>query len=115
MLGRKGNVGSVYWSKEDFHPIETVYFIEAVNCNLHLYYALLQIQFINTDVAVPGLNRDFAHSRLMLIPNAKILQLFDEVASPIHEQIVRLERYSRALSRARDMLLPRLMNGEVAV
>ena len=115
VLGRKGNVGSVYWSEEDFHPIDTVYFIEPENCNLYLYYALLQIQFINTDVAVPGLNRDFAHSRLLLVPNAKILRLFEEVASPIHEQIVRLERYNRALSRARDMLLPRLMNGEIAV
>ena len=115
VVGRKGNVGSVYWSEDGFHPIDTVYFIEPENCNLYLYYALLQTQFINTDVAVPGLNRDFAHSRLLLIPNAKILQLFDEVASPIHEQIVRLERYNRALGRARDILLPRLMNGEIPV
>jgi len=114
VVGRKGNVGSVYWSEEDFHPIDTVYFIEAENCNLYLYYALLQTQFINTDVAVPGLNRDFAHSRLLLMPNAKILRLFEEVASPIHEQIVRLERYNRVLSWARDIFLPRLMNGEIA-
>ena len=115
ILGRKGNVGSVYWSEGDLHPIDTVYFIDSENCNLQLYYALLHTHFISTDVAVPGLNRDFAHSRLLLIPDTKILRIFDEIASPIHEQIVRLEKYSSALEGARDLLLPRLMNGEIAV
>jgi len=115
ILGRKGNVGSVYWSESDLHPIDTVYFVDSENCNLHLYYALLHAQFISTDVAVPGLNRDFAHSRLLLIPETKILRIFDEIASPIHEQIVRLEKYCGALEGARDFILPRLMNGGIAV
>ena len=115
ILGRKGNVGSVYWSEGDLHPIDTVYFIDSENCNLHLYYALLHAQFISTDVAVPGLNRDFAHSKLLLIPESKILRIFGEIASPIHEQIVRLQRYVRTLEQARDMLLPRLMNGEIPI
>jgi type I restriction enzyme S subunit len=80
-----------------------------------LYYALIHTPFINTDVAVPGLNRDFAHSRPLLIPESKILRLFEEIASPIHEQIVRLEKYIGVLANARDLLLPRLMNGEIAV
>ena len=115
IVGRKGNVGSVYWSEDDFHPIDTVYFVGSEKCNLHLYYALIYTQFINTDVAVPGLNRDFAHSRPLLIPESKILRLFEEIASPIHEQNVRLQRYIRTLEQARDMLLPRLMNGEIPI
>ena len=77
LVGRKGNVGSVYYSKSDFYPIDTVYYIEADNCSLYLYYSLLHTQFISTDVAVPGLNRDYAHSRTMLVPNDKILTLPD--------------------------------------
>lgn len=115
IVGRKGNVGSVYWSEEDFHPIDTVYFIEKENCSLYLYYALLNMPFISTDVAVPGLNRDFAHSRQILIPEPKILKLFEESASAIHRQIHHLQKYNQALEKARDLLLPRLMNGEVAV
>lgn len=115
IVGRKGNVGSIYWCEGDFHPIDTVYFIDSEDCNLYLYYALLDIPFINTDVAVPGLNRDFAHSRQLLLPETKILRLFEEIAVPIHEQIVRLEKCSLALEQARDMLLPRLMNGEITV
>ncbi|WP_456386876.1 restriction endonuclease subunit S, partial [Desulfolithobacter sp.] len=115
IVGRKGNVGSVYWCEDDFHPIDTVYFIDRENCSLLLYYSLLHTSFISTDVAVPGLNRDFAHSRKILIPEAKIQRVFEETVAPIHKQIHGLHKYNHALAEARDLLLPRLMNGEIAV
>ena len=115
IVGRKGNVGSVYWSKDDFYPIDTVYFIEAKHCSIHLYYTLLHTQFINTDVAVPGLNRDFAHSRLLLVPDNKILALFEQHATTIYAQINRLEKYNQTLVKAHALLLPRLINGEADV
>ncbi|WP_456473211.1 restriction endonuclease subunit S [Desulfolithobacter sp.] len=115
IVGRKGNVGSVYWCEDDFHPIDTVYFIDRENCSLLLYYSLLHTSFISTDVAVPGLNRNFAHSRKILIPEAKIQRVFEETVAPIHKQIHGLHKYNHALAEARDLLLPRLMNGEIAV
>jgi type I restriction enzyme S subunit len=115
IVGRKGNVGSVYWSPDDCHPIDTVYYIDSGNCSFFLYYALQQMTFISTDVAVPGLNRDFAHSRLMLVAEQKILRLFEETVSPLHQQTELLKRQNASLAKARDLLLPKLMNGEVAV
>ncbi len=115
IVGRKGNVGSVYWSPEDCHPIDTVYYIDSANCSFFLYYALQQMTFISTDVAVPGLNRDFAHSRSILVADHKILRLFEETVSPLHHQMELLKRQVSALAKARDLLLPKLMNGEVAV
>lgn len=115
IVGRKGNVGSTYWSQDDCYPIDTVYFIEAEYCSIHLYHALLNTQFLNTDVAVPGTNRDFAHGQLILVPDNKILALFEQQATPIYEQINRLTKHNQTLAKARDLLLPRLMNGDVAV
>lgn len=115
IVGRKGNVGSVYWSPEDCHPIDTVYYIESALCSFFLYYSLQQMNFISTDVAVPGLNRDFAHSRLMLIADHKIRRLFENTVSPLHQQMELLKRQISALAKARDLLLPKLMNGEVVV
>lgn len=115
IVGRKGNVGSVYWSENDFFPIDTVYFINSGSASLFLYYALLHTAFISTDVAVPGLNREYAHSREILIPEFSLLDLFEESVKPCHSQILTLEKYNEALSKARDLLLPRLMNGEIAV
>jgi type I restriction enzyme S subunit len=115
IVGRKGNVGSVYWSPDDCHPIDTVYYIDSGHCSLFLYYALQQMTFISTDVAVPGLNRDFAHSRSMLVAEQKILRLFEDTVSPLHQQMELLKRQNASLAKARDLLLPKLMNGEVAV
>ena len=115
IVGRKGNVGSIFWSQDDFYPIDTVYFIEAKYCSIYLYHALLNTQFINTDVAVPGLNRDFAHSRLLLVPDNKILALFEQHATAIYGQINRLTKYNQTLTQARDLLLPRLMNGDITL
>jgi type I restriction enzyme S subunit len=115
IVGRKGNVGSVFWSHKDFYPIDTVYFIDSKTSNYYLYYNLQNMQFINSDGAVPGLNRNFAYSRPYIIPEHKFLSLFEETVSPIHIQIHKLAAYNEKLSEARDILLPRLMNGEITV
>jgi type I restriction enzyme S subunit len=73
------------------------------------------MSFISTDVAVPGLNRDFAHSRVIILPEGKILQLFEDTVIPLHRQMDVLRNIILKLQNARDHLLPRLMNGEIAV
>ena len=115
ILGRKGNVGSVYWSAKSFYPIDTVYFVDAESSSLYLYYALKHMHFISTDVAVPGLNRDFAYSRPLLRPAATMLRAFLETVTPIHAQLDKLDEMNQNLCAARDLLLPRLMSGELAV
>ncbi len=115
VVGRKGNAGSAFWSMSDFYPIDTTYYIDSSAANYFLYYLLLNSQFVSTDVAVPGLNRDYAHSLKINLPPKQLLSLFEETVSPIHEQIYKLEKYNQALTQARDLLLPRLMNGEILV
>ena len=92
-----------------------MYYIENMYSTTHIYHALLNTNFTNTDVAVPGLNRDFAHSRKLLIPDVATLALFEERTRVIRTQVSQLERQSGVLAQARDLLLPRLMNGEVGV
>ena len=115
VVGRKGNVGSVYWVNTDFYPIDTVYFISAEESDLFLYHALQNVQFINTDVAVPGLNRDMAYSREILIPDDKNYQRFLAEVQPIQDQINKLQDYNNKIAQARDLLLPKLMSGELTV
>ena len=115
VVGRKGNVGSVFWCPKDYWPIDTVYFIDADTSNLWLYYALQHMHFISTDAAVPGLNRDFAYSRPLLAPEPRIVRDFLESAAPLHEQITKVDKMNEKLRAGRDLLLPRLMSGEIAV
>ena len=49
------------------------------------------------------------------VPTTLLSTLFDEAVEPMFEQINRLDQQNQKLARARDLLLPRLMSGEIAV
>jgi type I restriction enzyme S subunit len=115
IVGRKGNVGSIYWTPIDFWPIDTVYFIPKEQADFWLYLALPSVGFQNTDGGVPGLNRDFAYSRKITRPSERMRRLFNESVEPMFAQRTTLTNYNLKLAKARDLLLPRLMNGELAV
>lgn len=57
IVGRKGNVGSVYWSEVDFWPIDTVFYVVTELPLHYIYYNLQHQHFMNSDAAVPGLSR----------------------------------------------------------
>lgn len=52
---------------------------------------------------------------IIALPNSIILKQFDETVSPFFHQIAILMRQITQLAKARDLLLPKLMNGEMAV
>lgn len=52
---------------------------------------------------------------LILVPSRSLLALFGESAEPVFEQIKVLHAQNQKLRTARDLLLPRLMSGEIAV
>lgn len=115
VVGRKGNVGSVRWSYLDFFPIDTVYFVNSDESSYFIYYALQHTTFINTDVAVPGLNRDFAYSRSLILPPEVLRNEFEQEVELVFEQCRVLNKQNEKLKEGRDLLLPKLMNGEIAV
>lgn len=111
IVGRKGTVGSVYYSHCPCFPIDTVYFISSDQASYYLYLALQGFNFISSDAAVPGLNRNYAYSQQLLVPNTEIFTAFEANAQPVFEQINSLTTWNEKLRQARDMLLPRLMSG----
>jgi type I restriction enzyme S subunit len=48
-------------------------------------------------------------------PGNSLLKVFNDIIFPITAQCKTLALQNRALREARDLLLPRLMNGEIAV
>ena len=51
----------------------------------------------------------------VVIPSKRLLELFSGFAKPAFDQIENLTISNTRLAKARDLLLPKLMNGEVAV
>ncbi len=91
IVGRKGNVGSVFYSTGACCPIDTVYYVDPRQTKQDmrfLYYLLKTIPFVKvgSDTGVPGLNRDVAHQLEVNIPDdtstqsriASILSAFDD-------------------------------------
>ena len=115
IVGRKGNVGSIFWSDTDFFPIDTVFYVRPKVCLHYLYYNLKAQHFINNDAAVPGLNRNQAYLLPFLLPSEEPLALFQDFVSPLFNQIKKLTRKNTTLRQTRDLLLPKLISGEVDV
>ncbi len=51
----------------------------------------------------------------VVVPSENVLRTFDAIAKPLYERIAKNERESRTLAQTRDLLLPRLMSGEIRV
>ena len=68
IIGRKGSIGTVHFIKDNFYPIDTVFYVVPKNKKMpikYIYYLLsqLNLSMLNTDAAVPGLNRAVALSQ----------------------------------------------------
>lgn len=115
VVGRKGNVGSLYFSPVPCFPIDTVYYITPARASYRLFLALHHLNFISSDAAVPGLNRTYAHSLLVIQPSDDVAEAFERLVQPVFEQAQQLTEQNVKLAKARELLLPKLMSGEFDV
>ncbi len=115
IVGRKGNVGSVYWSDRPFFPIDTVYYVESELPNSFLYFLLRSMNFINNDAAVPGLNRSQAYANEFFLPSSDLISQYAEVVDSQFKMKHLLTRQNDSLMMTRDLLLPRLISGKLSV
>ena len=115
IVGRKGNVGSVFWSDTPFYPIDTVFYVKTDLPMHYVYYNLQHQNFINNDAAVPGLNRNQAHSLPFIVPERKTMDRFAKSAKLIFKQQRNLKSITGNLRQTRDLLLPRLISGELDI
>lgn len=91
IIGRKGSIGTIFYSDSPFYPIDTTYFITPENnYNLKfLYYNLktLGLKNLNSDAAVPGLNRNQAYSQEINIPSIQIQKRIADILSAYDDLI----------------------------
>lgn len=115
VVGRKGNVGSVTWVDGDAWPIDTAYFVAS---ELPLRYVAEQLrctEFLNTHAAVPGLSREQAYSRPFLLPATALMEEFDSSSGTLAAEAKSLTEASQRLGNLRDLLLPKLITGQIDV
>jgi type I restriction enzyme, S subunit len=116
IVGRKGTVGSVRWSSAGFHPIDTTYFVALRDHQLTMPYAYLMLRGLglsamNSDSAVPGLNRRRALAVPVRLPDAAAIADLTDRVQPLFALRDQLAVENDSLSALRDHLLPRLISG----
>ncbi len=115
IVGRKGNVGSVFWSETGFFPIDTTYYVRTELSLHYVFYNLRQQNFINNDAAVPGLSRNQAYLLPFLVPPNELIARFEDINTLLFARIRNLRSTNTNLYTTRDLLLPRLVSGELDV
>ena len=117
IVGRKGTVGSLYWEQLPCFPIDTVFYVQPKVALPFCYHLLesLPLGDMNTDAAVPGLNRENVYRLNVASPPQALLNSFSVLARVLRDQIFCLQNESRSLAQLRDTLLPKLISGELRV
>jgi type I restriction enzyme S subunit len=119
VTGRYGTLGEVYYIERDYWPLNTaLYVVDFQDTHplmaFHLLKTLLK-GYISEKAAVPGVDRNVLHTLQVIWPGPRLRDAFVEAVSDNQSQIRVLGEMSHKLAQARDLLLPRLMSGEIAV
>jgi type I restriction enzyme, S subunit len=123
IIGRKGSVGQVCWSKESFWPIDTTYYVRPKkDFELRwLYWLLLHsgLTKLNSSTGVPGLNRNDVYSLFVNCPRLNEQSSIAIVLDTVDEAIQQHETLIAKLRKVKAGMLNDLLtkgldeNGEL--
>lgn len=117
--GRSGVLGNVFFIHENFWPLNTSLWVNEYKYStpLHAYFLLqhLEVDTFNAGSAVPTLNRNHIHSLPVSIPPQELLAEFDDLGMVLFKRKRANEKENNTLAAIRDLLLPKLMSGEIRI
>ena len=119
VTGRSGSLGKVCFVDDPCWPLNTSLWVtEFREVSIHFAYFMLSemdLAKFNAGASVPTLDRKVAHGVNILVPSRNVANLFDEQMGVVFRQKKLLNQQIQKLDQVRDLLLPRLMNGEITV
>lgn len=117
VTGRSGTIGDVLYVQEAFWPLNTALWVKEFRKAepLFAFYVLsgLDLGQFNSGAAVPTLNRNDIHGLETRIPPRSLQRKFQEIAGAMVAQCRALTKTTENLRRTRDLLLPRLLSGQL--
>ena len=116
IIGRKGSYGKVNWTEEPCFASDTTFFIDESTSRNHLRWIYWLLQTLQLDegtdeAAVPGLNRETAYARDVLVPpipqQRTIADYLNRETARIDDLVAEKERLLRLLAEKRRALITR--------
>ena len=101
IIGRKGSVGTVSFSRENFWPIDTTYYIIFKNTEDYTFWfyflKTLNLYQMNTHSAVPGLNRENVYNLRIEIPSYPEQKAISKILSDLDSKIELNQQMNKTL------------------
>lgn len=117
VTGRYGTIGQVFMLDQPYWPLNTSLFVADFKGHPpdFIYHTLAGLPFdqFSDKAAVPGINRNHLHQARILIPPTRVMDAFDQVVAPMRKRGHAAKAESETLTELRDLLLPRLITGQL--
>ena len=106
-------VAGKFWANNHTHVVQGK---SPISTNfLYLLMSNVAISSYITGTAQPKINQENLNRIPVVSPPRDLLERFDQIINPIYDDIVILDRKNMNLRKTRDMLLPKLISGEIDV
>lgn len=119
IIGRKGAYRGVHYSPYPFFVIDTAFYLKPKTAFdwIWAYYELsiFDINSLDSGSAIPSTSRDDFYSIPVCLPTSQVLDSFGAQMKVIYTKREAHERESETLASIRDVLLPKLLSGEICV
>ncbi len=119
LIPRKGTLNNVIYVNQPFWSVDTMFYTEMRIPNVAKfvfnYVKTKNLSALNAGSAVPSMTTDILNAMELVIPSKSALEKFEEVVSPLYKEMQKNNRQSEILGKLRDVLLPRLISGEIVI
>jgi type I restriction enzyme S subunit len=119
VTGRSGSIGTVQYLHDDFWPLNTTLWVKDFRLATPQFavFVLRSIDLVsfNSGAAVPTLNRNDLATFRQVLPPRPLIARFSVIAREMLDAQAILGRSTENMRTTRDLLLPRLVSGEIDV
>ena len=119
LIPRKGSLNNIMYVDETFWTVDTMFYatMKQPHTAVFVYFFVkaFDMYSMNIGAAVPSMTTKILDAMDVAIPDKETLEKFDKRAKMYFNKIKTLQGQNERLKTARDLLLPKLMSGEVEV
>lgn len=119
LIPRKGSLNNIMYVDETFWTVDTMFYatMKQPHTAIFVYFFVkaFDMYSMNIGAAVPSMTAKILDAMDVVIPDKETLEKFDKRAKLYFNKIKTLQGQNERLKTARDLLLPKLMSGEVEV
>ena len=119
LIPRKGTLNNVMYVNQPFWSVDTMFYTEMRLPNVAKFVfhfvKTKDLASMNTGSAIPSMTTNILNAMELTVPSASALEEFETLVDPMYRTMQENDNQSAKLTELRDLLLPKLMLGEIDV